>query len=43
MVVRGREGNWGVRAHKYVVSFEDDINVPELDDVNSCTLCKYFF
>ena len=33
VVVRGRKGNWGVMAHKYVVSFEDDVNVPELDNV----------
>ena len=43
VVVRGQEGNWGVMAHKYVVSFEDDINVPELDNVNSCTTLWIFF
>ena len=26
----GGSGNWGVMASEYVVSFEDDENVPEL-------------
>ena len=33
----GGSGNWGVMASEYVVSFEDDENVPELDNVNGCT------